>query len=211
MLYEERRTMLERGQLDAYIAHLRDVVRHSLSDGEVLCVLSAAIGGPVESILQITRFTDYDVWTKAQSAYGSDRMPMVVNEEVRLLKSISVRPKAVIEDAHMRTFYGHRRFHIDPDDLGEFVHCSENGIWPRIESQGASILGLWTTVASTSPLEITLLTGYHGPAHWEATRQYDGQPDDMDEATWEHSLSLHRRRSELPVKTWVRLMRRLEL
>lgn len=106
-------------------------------------------------------------------------------------------------------YTAHLRDAVAPN-LGEFVHCSENGIWPRIESQGASILGLWATTASTSPLEVTLLTGYHGPAHWEATRQYGGKPDGMDDATWEHSLSLHRRRSELPVKTWVRLMRRVE-
>ncbi len=210
MIYEERRTTLKRGELDAYIAHLRDVVTPSLNGGEILCLLSAAIGAPVESALQMTRYADYDAWLQAQSAYGPDRMELVADEEVRLLRSVSIRPKDVIEDADMRAFYGHRRFHIDPSDLDEFVHCSEYGIWPRIESQGASILGLWTTLASTSPLEVTLLTGYHGPAHWEATRQYDGRPDGMDEAMWEHSLSLHRRRSELPVKTWVRLMRRID-
>ena len=211
MLYEERRTTLKRGQLEAYAAHLREVVKPSLPGGEILCLLSAVIGGPVESVLQMTRYADYDAWLQAQSAYGPDRMELVADEEVRLLRSISIRPKTVIEDADMRPFYGHRRFHIDPSDLDEFVHCSENGIWLRIESQGASILGLWTTLASTSPLEVTLLTGYHDPAHWEATRQYDGRPDGMDEAMWEHSLGLHRRRSELPLKTWVRLMRRIEL
>ncbi|MCY4655108.1 MAG: hypothetical protein OXC95_18330 [Dehalococcoidia bacterium] len=210
MLYEERRITLKRGQLDAYTAHLRDTVRPNLDGGEILCLLSAAIGGPVESVLQMARFTDYDAWLQAQSAYGPDRLELVADEEVRLLRSVSVRPKDVIEESDMRAFYGHRRFHIDPGDLDEFVHCSENGIWPRIESQGASILGLWATVASTSPLEVTLLTGYHGPAHGEATRQYAEIPDGMDEATWERSLGLHRRRSELPVKTWVRLMRRIE-
>ena len=211
MLYEERRVNLKRGRLDAYAMHLRDVVRPGLSGGEILCVLSAAIGGPVESTLQMTRYGDYGAWLQSQSAFGPDRMEFISNEEVRLLRSVSIRPKDVIDESDMRPFYGHRRFHIDSKDLDEFIHCSENGIWPRIESQGTSILGLWTTVASTSPLEVTLLTGYHGPAHWEATRQYDGQPNSMDEAMWEHSLSLHRRRSELPLKTWVRLMRRLEM
>ena len=210
MLYEERRTTLRRGQLDAYTTHLRDVVNPGLDGGEILCLLSAAIGDPVESVLQMTRFTDYNAWLQAQSAYTSDRMELVASEEVRLLRSVSVRPKDVIEESDMRAFYGHRRFYIDPKDLDEFVHCSENGIWPRIESQGASILGLWTTMASTSPLEVTLLTGYHGPTHWEATRQYGEKPEGMDDAMWEHSLGLHRRRSELPIKTWVRLMRRLE-
>ena len=158
MFYEERRITLKRGQLDAYTDHLRDVVSPRLDGGEILCLLSAAIGGPVESVLQMTRFPDYNSWLKSQSAYGSDRMELVAHEEVRLLRSVSVRPKDVIEESDMRAFYGHRRFHIDPSDLDEFVHCSENGIWPRIESQRASILGLWTTLASTSPLEVTLLT-----------------------------------------------------
>ena len=211
MLYEERRVTLRRGQLDAYTAHLRDVVRPALGGGEILCLLSAAIGGPVESVLQMTRFAGYDAWIEAQSAYTSDRMEFVADEEARLLRSVSSRPKAVIQESDTRPFYGHRRFHIDPADLDEFVHCSENGIWPRIESQGASILGLWASQASTSPLEVTLLTGYHGPAHWEATRQHGEKPDGMTDAMWERSLGLHRRRSELPVKTWVRLMRRIEL
>ena len=210
MLYEERRITLRRGQLDAYTEHLRDMVRPGPGDGEILCLLNAAIGAPVESVLQMTRFADHDAWLAAQSAYTSDRMELITDEEVRLLRSVSIRPKGVIPESDMRPFYGHRRFHIDPSDLDEFVHCSENGIWPRIESQGASILGLWATLASTSPLEVTLLTGYHGPAHWEATRQYGGKPGSMDDATWEYSLSLHRRRSELPLKTWVRLMRRIE-
>ena len=211
MLYEERRTTLKRGRLDAYVAHLRDEVGPKLEGGEILCLLSAAIGAPVESVLQMTRFADYESWLGAQAAYGADRMELVADEEVRLLRSVAVRPKAVIEESDMRAFYGHRRFHIDPSDLDEFVHCSENGIWPRIESQGASILGLWATQASTSPLEVTLLTGYHGPAHWEETRQRGARLDGMDEATWENILYLHRRRSELPVKTWVRLMRRVEM
>ena len=51
MFYEERQIMLKRGQLDAYTDHLRDVVRPGLGDGEILCLLSAAIGDPVESVL----------------------------------------------------------------------------------------------------------------------------------------------------------------
>ena len=106
MFYEERRIMLKRGQLDAYTDHLRDVVRPGLGDGEILCLLSATIGDPVESVLQMTRFPDYDAWLQAQSAYTSDRMELVANEEVRLLRSVSVRPKDVIEESDMRRSTG---------------------------------------------------------------------------------------------------------
>ncbi len=211
MLYEERRTTLAPRKLDAYADHLRNDVLPRLEGGEVLCLLSAAIGGPTESLLQMTRYTDYETWLRSQAAYSPDRMNFVQGEEVRLLRSVSsVRPKAEIVEPDMRPFYGHRRFHIDPSDLDEFVICSEQGIWPRIESQGASILGLWTTLGSTAPLEVTLLTGYHGPAHWESTRQHGERPSSMDEQMWARSLQLHRRRSELPLRTWVRLMRRIE-
>ena len=59
------------------------------------------------------------------------------SEEVRLLRAISPRPKSVIPERDRRPVYGFRRFFIDPKDLDEFVHCSENGIWPRIEAMGA--------------------------------------------------------------------------
>ena len=211
MLFEERRTILHRGRLDSYVARLREDVLPRLGGGELLCLLSPAIGDPVESLLQITRFADYDAWAAAQSAYGVRGIDLVSNEEVRLLKKIASRPRDVIPEHDMRPFYGHRRFDIDPDDLDEFVECSEQGIWPRIEGQGASILGLWATVASTSPLEVTLLTGYHGPAHWESTRQSGTKPGEMSDATWKRSMRLHQRRYELPIKTWVRLMRRVEV
>ena len=91
MLYEERRTTLKRGQLDDCIAHLRDAVTPRIGDGEILCLLSAAIGAPVESALQMTRFTDYDAWLKGQSGYDSDRMELVADEGVRTVDERTIR------------------------------------------------------------------------------------------------------------------------
>ena len=91
MLYEERRTTLKHGQLDDYIAHLRDVVTPSLNDGEILCLLSAAIGSPIESVLQMTRYADYDEWRQAQSAYDPDRMELVADEGVRTVDERTIR------------------------------------------------------------------------------------------------------------------------
>ena len=107
--------------------------------------------------------------------------------------------------------YGYRRFFIRPADLDEFVHCSEDGIWPRIEAQGACILGLWATLAATDPLEVVLLTGYHGPAHWEKTRENPEKPAGIDQQVWETSRKLRARRQQLAIRSWVCLMRAVEV
>ena len=107
--------------------------------------------------------------------------------------------------------YGYRGFFIRPADLDEFVHCSENGIWPRIETQGACILRLWATLAITDPLEVVLLTGCHGPAHWEETRDNKEIPPNVDRLVWEASRELESRRRQLAIRSWVRLMRAVEV
>ena len=212
MIYEERSISLQRRTLDAFIANFDQTVKPAIeaNGGETLCTLSAVIGDPVEEVLQVTRFPDYQAWEDAQKAHGASSMGVFRSENVRLLKSIAIRPKAVIPVDDWRPFYGHRRFFISPDDLDEFVHCSEKGIWPRIDAQGGRVLGLWTTVAATSPMEIVLLTGYHGPAHWEETRAYNSDvPEGFDPQMWERSLRLGAQRGLLPIKTWVRFMRRV--
>ena len=81
-----------------------------------------------------------------------------------------MRPKPETPERDRRAVYGMRRFWIQPGDWREFVRHSAEGIWPRIESQDACILGLFRDAAVTEPLECVLLTGYHGAAHWEETR-----------------------------------------
>ena len=211
MIYEERSISLQRRTLDAFVAEFDQNVKPALEaiGGETLCTLSAVIGDPVEEVLQITRFPDSQAWEEAQKAYVASPIAVVQSESVRLLKPIASRPKAAIAADDLRPFYGHRRFFISPDDLDEFVRCSEEGIWPRAEAQGARVLGLWTTAAATSPMEIVLLTGYHGPAHWEQTRGYQDPPKGFDPAVWERSRRLAAQRSLLTIRTWVRLMRRV--
>ena len=107
--------------------------------------------------------------------------------------------------------YGCRRFIIDPADVSDFVDSSENGIWPRIESQGACILGLWTTIARTQPMEILLLTTYHSISHWEETRVTSRQQDNVDQDLRQRESPLRERRADLSERTWVRLMRAHEI
>ena len=127
------------------------------------------------------------------------------------MRSISSRPKEAVPPEDRRTVYGYRRFFVRPADLDEFVHCSQDGIWPRIEAQGACILGLWATLAATDPLEVVLLTGYHGPAHWEETRDNREIPPNIDPQVWETSRELGARRRQLAIRSWVCLMRAVEV
>ena len=213
MIYEQRRTIVHAGTVPDYIRHCRENVWPSLGshDGKVIGMFAGLIGDPPNELMQVTVFPDMAAWQSAQAHADNGREPYVTEERVRLLRSVSSRPKSPIPNEDRRSVYGHRRFFISPGDLDEFVHCSENGIWPRIEAQGACILGLWTTLAATTPQEVVLLTGYHGPTNWEETRQERPKPDDMDQELWDHSLKLRNRRTEMTQRTWVRLMRAIEL
>lgn len=209
MIYEERRTVVPPNRLDDYISICRTQILTSIraSGGEVVCLLSGLIGNPQNELTLITSWESIDAWQEAQTGERTDSSGLHQSEGVRLLKPISSRPKAVIPQGDRRPVYGFRRFFIKPRDIDEFVHCSENGIWPRIEAMGACILGLWITAAATNPQEIVLATGYHSPSHWEQTRYEGAQPMGVDRALWDNEDALRRRRVEMTLKSWVCLMR----
>ena len=212
MIYEERSILLQPRALADFAASFDQTIMPTVEahGGETLCTLSAAIGDPDEEVLQITRYPDYGAWEAAQADRPVLPKELTRTESVRLLKPVANRPKSEIPPEDLMPFYGHRRFFIHPSDLDEFVRHSEDGIWPRIEAQGACILGLWTTVAATSPMEIVLLTGYEGPAHWEETRATkDESPEGIDPEMWVRSRRAAQERRLLTTKTWVRLMRRV--
>ena len=213
MIFEERRTVVGPGRLDDYIsvchAHLWPSIR--ASGGKVICLLSGLIGDPQNELVQITSWRSLYAWEKGQTATRADLPGMYQSEQVRLLRPIASRPKSVIPERDRRPYYGFRRFFIDPADMDEFVHCSEDGIWPRIEAMGASILGLWTPTAATSPMEIVLATGYHSPSHWEQTRYEGTRPLGVDRELWDKENALRRRRVELAHRSWVCLMRAHDL
>ncbi len=209
MIFEERRTLVNPEHLEEYLAVRRAQLwdRTRASGGEVVCLLGGLIGNPNNELVQITSWQSIDAWQEAQTS-GSATFPEPhQTEEVRLLRAISSRPKTVILPEDRRPVYGFRRFFIDPRDIDEFVHCSENGIWPRIEAMGACILGLWTTAYSTNPQEIVLVTGYHSPSHWEQTRYEGAPPAGVGRALWDNEDALRRRRVEMTLKSWVCLMR----
>jgi hypothetical protein len=197
VLYEERRIVLRRGALPDFRAHVHGTLWPALAGAGArpLCLLSGLIGLPAEEAFLFTGFADADAWLASQRLFGGDpdrggaaswseeRAASVVEERARLLVDSGVRPEAEISAADRRAVYGMRRFWIRPPDWPAFVQHSAEGIWPRIESQDARILGLFRDAAVTEPLECVLLTGYHGPAHWEETRgtseAFARLPDDL--------------------------------
>ncbi len=55
------------------------------------------------------------------------------------------------------------------------------------------------------------MTGYHGPAHWEQTRSGQPPPASFDERAIEQSRQMYISRYELPLQSWVQLMRTIEI
>ena len=213
LIYEQRQTTLRPGGLEEYVKQALERVWPALDDqgAKVLCLVNGLIGYPPEELIQITRFPDWATWMRCQSQGNLPGNELAEEETIRLLKPVASRPKPYIPPEDRRAVYGYRRFFIQPADLAELVHCSEEGIWPRIEAQGACILGLWTTLVVTDPLEVVLLTGYHGPAHWEETRVTGPKPESVDSELWDRDAQLRARRVQITMKSWVCLMRAIEV
>jgi len=214
MLYEERYTTIYVGRVRDYLHFCRDKMSPAMQSagGKVLVLLTGLIGDPNNAVLQITGFSDLASWQAAQESLTAGRDEFVQSEEVRLLRPIASRPKEVIPPEDRRPVYGYRRFFINPADLSKFVECSEDGVWPLYEAVDCRILGLWTPLPATNPLEIVLMAGYHGPGHWEETRFFQGKPEGLDEELWERGQNLNRQRGQLSVRgSWVRLWRAYQL
>jgi len=212
-IYEQRHVTLRTGGLAAYVAYAKEQVWPELNrqGAKVVCLLNGFIGQPQEEVMQITRFPDWDTWNGYQQSQITGESGLVEKEEARLLKAVASRPKDRIPAEDRRAVYGYRRYFIRPGDIADFAHFGENGVWPRIESQGACILGLWTTLAVTDPSEVILVTGYHGPGHWEETRVTIPKPEDVDFGLWRGDLDLRARREAMTLKTWVCLMQAIEV
>jgi hypothetical protein len=213
MIYEERRIVLRRGALLDFQRYWHETLAPATvhAAGRLLCFLGGMIGNPADELLQFTRFPDVTAWENAQRPTDPLRGQFIEREEARLLRAFGSRPKERVPATDRRAMYGYRRFFVKGSDLAEFVQCSTEGVWPRLEAQGASVLGLWTTLAAGEPREIVMLTGYHSPTHWDATRTYQAKPADMPQALWDNGMRLLNRRNELTLRTWVCLMRAIEL
>lgn len=136
-------------------------------------------------------------WEAAQTKVPPAPSDLVEGESIRLLRSIASRPKNLVLQEDCCAVYGCRHFVTDQAIPADFADSSQNGIWPRIESQGACILGLWATVAATQPMEVLLLTGYHSPTHWEGTRITSAQQADVDQSLRSQETPLRDRRVDI--------------
>jgi hypothetical protein len=212
-IYEERRIRVHKGKQRDYLAWCEGSSWPALAEHGVrpMCLLEGLIGDPSEELLQIMRYPDLETWEAAQEERTSADNPWVVREEARILQAISSRPKDDLPVADHRPIYGYRRFRIPPRDAADVAEASAGEIWPSFEAQGACILGLWKTAATTEPLEIILLTGYRSVAHWEGTRENAPRPAGFDPEVWETGWRAARRRRDLALETWVCLMRALRV
>jgi hypothetical protein len=223
MIYEERRAVLKRAALAPYRALMLDEVWPAWQALGLrpLCLLSGLIGMPAVETYSFTGYPDIATWQAFQqgAAAGAEaaawerlraalarRTEMVEEEQVRLLLPSPHRPKAEIPAADRRAVYGMRRFTIRPADWPDFLRFSAEGVWVRIESQDACILGLFRDAAETDPVEVTLLTGYHGPSHWEETRQTRPRPDGISEELWERGRRAAADRNAITLRSHVCLM-----
>ena len=210
MIYEDRLTVVDGNRGREYLALCREKTLPAIrsAGGQVLCLVTGLIGEPGNAFRQVTAFADMEAWLAAQEIYTTSRGEMVESEQVRLLRQVAYLPDGVPSPEDRRACYGYRRFFIRRAVLDRFVQCSEEGVWPLHHAADCRILGLWTTLAATDPMEILLMTGYHGPGHWEETRFLHGKPEDIDEEVWRRGREMGAERNGLLVgSTWVRLFR----
>jgi hypothetical protein len=220
-VFEQRRVILHRGAFPAYRRYVHETLWPTLTaaGNRPLCLLTGLIGSSINETYLFTGFPDLAAWQRAQpemagaspEAGGKGpssklRQELISEEQVRLLVDSGVRPKSTITVDDRRSVYGMRRFWIRPTDWPAFVRHSADGVWPRIESQGACILGLFRDAAVTEPMEAVLLTGYHGPAHWEETRSHGESTVGISEAMSEGSRRALEGRGALTLRSYVCLM-----
>ena len=212
MLTEERKTIVKTTKLPEYLTHCRSNIWPSIrtAGGQILCVVGGVIGTPKTHLVQMTHFENFEDLKTSQGAWATDRSEFIENETVSILQTISSRPKDIIPPEDRRPFYGLRKFYISPSNIKEFVERSQDGIWPRMEKMGASIIGMWTTLSSTTPTEITLLTGYNSLSHWEETRFDSLNLNELSNQIWDREEALRKRRNEITINTSVALMESVE-
>ena len=210
MIYEDRHTLVNIRAGRDYLEMCRQKIIPAIraAGGHHLVLATGLVGDPGNSFLQFTGYESFSAWEAAQGAFPPERQQYVEEEQVRLLRPVVPDPVVELPVEDRRPAYGYRRFFIDPASLADFVRYSREGVWPLFHARGCRMLGLWTPLAATSPMEILLITGYYGPGHWEATRLFSGKPDDVDQELWDRGRELGEKRSRLLVnRSWVRLFR----
>ena len=203
MIYEERYTITVLRTMRDYIDLYRQSVIPAIRKlgGQVLCLVTGMIGDPSNAVLMMTGYEDIKAWQDSQDYFSEERNHLIETEHVRLLQQVGYLPRGIPEPQDRRSTYTYRQFFIDPTNLDRFVECSEHGVWPLYHAVDSRVLGLWTHIEKTFPMEIILMTGYHGLGHWEETRFPHGKPLGISDELWERGRNLTAERSSLLIRS----------
>ena len=164
----------------------------------------------------ISAYQDINSWeANTNLPYSYDES--ILSEENTLLTPISTDKLMSYKSTLLKNIYGYREFIIETKDINTFIESSEQGIWPRVQSQGGKVLGLWSNISNTSQKRILLLTGYDSVSHWEGTRSsnqyglsFSNLPEAPQELT-EIEKILRNNREEITISTTVNLMQNVNL
>ncbi len=181
-----------------------------------ICLLRGMIGKPSNEFILISAYNDINLWES-----HTNSLPLVnekiIYEKNTLLKPISTNKFMSCENNTLKNIYGYREFLIETKNINTFVESSEQGVWPRVQSQGGKVLGLWANITNSLQKRILLLTGYDSVSHWEGTRSsnqyglsFANAPESSKELT-ETEKILRKNREDITISTTVNLMQNVNL
>lgn len=172
--------------------------------GHLFGAWRAVIGASLNEGAIMTAHSDVDSWEKYRRSRHL-HTPEGITQVASALLAPSVRP---VEGASVTQegVYAHRWFQIQPGSWPEFVRLSEEGLWPSLERDGASVQGLWFALSGATEGDALLITRYDSMAHWEELRY--ATPEAQARLT-EAARQAIARRAELTMGSVVRIMRPL--
>ncbi len=215
-IYEERMTTvrqtsgMDNKPLEKYISSCKNDFFPEIENrgARVICLLQGVIGIPRNIFLQITRYSDVETYHKIQIKKTRKEIALVENEQVKILTSITSRPKDPFPIDDYRPIYSNRVFYIHKKDIEQCADLSYNKVWPLYEAWGCSVLGLFSSLSFERLHAIKLFAGYKSISHWEETRKLTGiKPDDIDKTLWEEGKRAVFQRAAFTLKSNVSLMR----
>jgi hypothetical protein len=195
MVTEERIITLKKNSLEEYLSVSKASILPSLrsTGGKVLCVLRGLVGSTADTLTQLTVFKNLDAWQTSQGAWVNDNDQLIQKQTIRLLRTLGTRPNpnTMLPPEDRRLIYQYKSDLVSPSNFSEFILCNEEGVWPEVEKEGASALGMWTLSSTTLPVEIITLTGYESVSHWEKLHFRDMPIEEKD--IWNRELQLMKR------------------
>ena len=218
MIFEETKFDIKANNGDLFLDFIKkDYVPNIIKNNiKPICLLRGMIGKSANEFILISAYDDINSWERHTN------LPPLVNErmiyeENNLLKPISTNKFMSYENTTLKNIYGYREFIIETKNINAFVKSSEQGVWPRVQSQGGKVLGLWSNITNSSQTRILLLTGYDSVSHWEGTRSanqyglsFANAPEAPKELTKTEKI-LRKTREDITINTTVYLMQNINL